>query len=435
MSRLLAAFVLGLMAWATQAYAAADYGTPAAQAALQFDPFNPSNAVDMSDTFLQANPPVLVSGAGTVQPPAAAAAALTPIDPTRPILDVVDSPKVFEGPYLSGLKASFVVTLQKASNTTVTVKYRTLNGTARAGIEYKAKSGTLTFAPGRISQIVLVDVLNDNAAIGNTTNQPYPRTFFLEIFTPTGGASIGRSKGTAEIVENQKSAVGITVSNALPVSEVGSSLKATFTVSLNKSSSQTVKVNYATANGTATAGSDYTAAAGTLTFSPGQTVKTVVVTIKDNSNPPEDIVETFFLNLSAPQNAILLRTQATGQIVEFMGTITSPTISISPAAQSVVEGNSGTKSVSFTVSLNAPSTFTVKVSYATANAGATAGSDYNAASGLLTFLPGQTSKSISVLVKGDTAVEPNEVFNVNLTSPVNGTIGTGSAKVTITNND
>ena len=85
----------------------------------------------------------------------------------------------------------------------------------------------------------------------------------------------------------------------------------------------------------------------------------------------------------------------------------------------VTEGNAGTTAATFTVTLSAAATFPVTVNYATANGTATAGSDYTAASGTLTFAPGQTSKPITVTVNGDTAVEPNETFFVNLSAPTN----------------
>ena len=92
-----------------------------------------------------------------------------------------------------------------------------------------------------------------------------------------------------------------------------------------------------------------------------------------------------------------------------------PRISISDV--SAVEGNSGTTPFTFTVSLSAPSDLPVTVNYATADGSATAGSDYTAASGTLTFAPGQTSQTITVLVNGDRLLEPNETFFVNLSTP------------------
>jgi hypothetical protein len=94
----------------------------------------------------------------------------------------------------------------------------------------------------------------------------------------------------------------------------------TFTVTLSSASSQTVTVNYATANGTATAGSDYTTTSGTLSFSPGQTSHTVSVTTLGDFTPEAN--ETFFVNLSNPTNATIADAQGLGTIQDNDGTMT-----------------------------------------------------------------------------------------------------------------
>jgi len=310
--RIVALIVVSLFAgFVSSAKAVTTYGSPAAAAALRFDPFSQSASTVQNAS--QEHPSVLTSAAG-VSAPDITRSLRTIVNPGTPTLNVVDAPRVFEAPYLHpGLKASFIVTLNPTSKKTVTVKYRTVNGTGRAGIEYGSKTGTLTFQPGHFSQIVEIDVLNDDLKV--STNVPGPRTFFLEIFTPTN-AKIGRDRGMAQIVENGKKQVGVEVGNALPVYETGKNIKSIFTISLNQPSNQIVKVDYKTMNGTAQAGSDYKAVSGTLTFQPGQMSKTVTVTVFDNSGP-EAIVENFFLDISNPHNAILLNHQGTGEIAEF----------------------------------------------------------------------------------------------------------------------
>jgi hypothetical protein len=110
-----------------------------------------------------------------------------------------------------------------------------------------------------------------------------------------------------------------------------------------------------------------------------------------------------------------------------------PAVSI--AGASVAEGNSGTSTLSFPVSLASPVGWSVSVAYATANGSAAAPSDFASTSGTLTFAPGETSKTITVAVAGDTAIEPDETLSVQLSSPVNATIGTGSATGTISDDD
>lgn len=111
----------------------------------------------------------------------------------------------------------------------------------------------------------------------------------------------------------------------------------------------------------------------------------------------------------------------------------TPTISI--ADRSIVEGNSGRKSLRFTVSLSAASSQDVTVLFTTSNGSAVAPSDYRTKSVTVKILAGKTSKPVAVVVNGDVAVEPNETFTVTLTNPVGGTIGDGTATGTITNDD
>jgi hypothetical protein len=139
--------------------------------------------------------------------------------------------------------------------------------------------------------------------------------------------------------------------------------------------------------------------------------------------------ETFVVNLSSPSGATIADSQGQGTIVndDF------PQVSIDDV--SVTEGNAGTKSATFTVTLSAASASTVTVDWATADVTASAASDYEGASGTLTFSAGTTSLPLPVTVKGDTAVEPDETFVVNLSSPSGVTIADGQGQGTILNDD
>ena len=110
-------------------------------------------------------------------------------------------------------------------------------------------------------------------------------------------------------------------------------------------------------------------------------------------------------------------------------------VALSIADASVVEGNAGTTSLVLTVSLSGVTSVPVSVSYATADATATAGSDYAAASGSLSFAPGVTSRTIGITVSGDTTVETDETLLVNLSSPVSTTIADAQGVATIRNDD
>lgn len=109
--------------------------------------------------------------------------------------------------------------------------------------------------------------------------------------------------------------------------------------------------------------------------------------------------------------------------------------SINVSNPTIAEGNTGMFSATFTVSLSAPPLQPVTVHYATSNGTASAGSDYQAASGTLTFAPGETSKTINVLINGDRVAEPNEAFAVNLSGATNATIADGQGVGTIVDDE
>jgi hypothetical protein len=203
-------------------------------------------------------------------------------------------------------------------------------------------------------------------------------------------------------------------------------------VTLSAASASTVTVNFATADGTATTASgDYVPASGALTFAPGETSKSVAVTV--NGDTTVEPNETFYVNLTSPTNATIAVAQGTGTILNDDG-VPLPTLSINNVTAN--EGNSGPTPFGFTVTLSAASASTVTVNFATADGTATvAGGDYVATSGTLTFAPGETSKSVAVTVNGDTTVEPNKTFVVNLTNPANATIAVTQGTGTIIDDD
>jgi CSLREA domain-containing protein len=203
-----------------------------------------------------------------------------------------------------------------------------------------------------------------------------------------------------------------------------------FTVTLSAPSASTVTVNFATADGTASSASDYITTFGTLTFNPGVLTQTITVNVGGDTTVEPD--ETFFVNLSAPTNATIAVGTGTGTIVND-DAASLPTLSINSV--SLAEGNSGTTPFVFTVTLSAASASTVTVNYATADGTATAPSDYGAAAGTLTFAPGATTRTITVGVVGDTVVEPNKTFSVNLSAPTNATIAAATGTGTILDDD
>src|SRR5262249_46114318 len=152
--------------------------------------------------------------------------------------------------------ATFTVSLSAPTDQTVTVNYSTADGTAVAGSDYEAASGTLTFDPGQTSQTVTVSVLGDTLSEAS-------ETFTLNLSSPTN-ATLIQAQGTTTISDDDP-LPSLSVNNVSVVEGNSGTTAATFTVSLSAPSGQTVTVSYATLNGTALASSDYTATSGTLT--------------------------------------------------------------------------------------------------------------------------------------------------------------------------
>ena len=201
-----------------------------------------------------------------------------------------------------------------------------------------------------------------------------------------------------------------------------------FTVTLDEAATETVTVDYATSDGTAAAGDDYTSTSGTLTFDAGTTSKTISVAIADDTDNESD--ETFTVTLSNASGADLGTKTATGTIRNRTLVVeTTPTVSIA--------GGSGTEGddddIDFTVTLDDAASGTVTVDYATSDGSADAGDDYTAKSGTLSFSAGETSKTISVAIEDDIDNESDETFTVTLSNASGADLGTSSATGTIEN--
>jgi len=314
--------------------------------------------------------------------------------------------------------AVFTVSLSTPSSLQTSVNYATANGSAGSPGDYTAASGTLTFDVGETTKTISIEVLRDGQAEGD-------ETFYVDL-TNASNATFAEARGTATI-RNDDAAVS--VQNAW-ITEGNSGTKVLkFYVSLPYATTNTVTVDYATSDGTATAGADYTAASGTLTFAPGETTKTVTVLVKgDVLNEYDD---TLFLTLTDPSTgATIAQARGTGTTID---DDPAPTMSIGGA--SITEGDAGTVDLTFVVTLSATSGKPITVTYQTADGTAVASDDYDSATGPLSFAAGETSKTITVKVKGDVMIESDETLSVQLAGAVNATIARATAQGTILNDD
>lgn len=152
--------------------------------------------------------------------------------------------------------------------------------------------------------------------------------------------------------------------------------------------------------------------------------------VLSNGDVLNEADETFNVNLSSPIAATIADNLALDTI---LNDARAPLITINDVQ--ITKGNSGTKNLTFTVDLSAPSGRAVTVNYASADGTARSTNDYTAKSGRLTFAAGQTSKAISVVIKGDTIVEADETLYMFLSGATNATIGKARGIGTITNDD
>lgn len=363
------------------------------------------------------------ASAATADPQAsndkASASAQVQITQAQPSILIDDVTVLTEGNTGSS-NAVFTVSMSTSSSQTVSIDYATADGTALAGSDYQAVSGTVTFTPGSTSQSISVPILGD-AQVEPTEN------FFVNLSNPVS-AGFADSQGLATILNDDTGGNLQFDPATYAVSEGAGSVAVIVTRTLGQAGDVTVR--YATRGSlTAIADVDYSTMFGTLTFAANQTAAVINIPIIDDG----------LIELSEQFDVILFEPGGGGAL----GAVTTATVTILdnelPSLRIndvlVVEGDTGFKSAVFTVSLSAATGQTVMVDYATVGTSATAGIDFQAAGGTLSFAPGSTSQSITVLVLGDTVVETDESYFVNLNKPIGATVEDPQGLGTIQNDD
>lgn len=314
----------------------------------------------------------------------------------------------------------YTFTLNQAAFSTTSINY-TIGGTAANGTDYATIASPLVIPAGNTTGTVTVNPTADTTIEADET------------------VTLTLAAGTGYTVGVPNSATGTILNDDLPnltINDVtvnegnAGTTNFTFTVSLSAPAGPGgVTFNIATANGSATAGVDYVAQSLT-----GQTIpagsSTYTFTVQVNGDTANEPTETFFVNVTSVINAVVVDGQGVGTI-----TNDDPLPSMSIDDVSVVEGNAGTVNAVFTVTLSAASGQTATVLYATADGTATQPADYTSTSGSLTFTPGQTTRTLTVPVIGETVPEANETFFVNLSGAANATISDNQGVGTITNDD
>ena len=335
----------------------------------------------------------------------------------------------------------FTVTLDPVSDQTVTVDYKTTDGSAVAPEDYAAiATTTLTFDPGDDAKTITVLVNGDTVVEAD-------QDFTVDLSNATGGAQIADAQGLGTIL-NDDGTLLVSIDDVTQPEGTDTSTDYVFTISISGETSEDVVVNYATADGTATvAASDYADTSDSVTFTPGGAL-TQAVTVPVTADNIYERDETFFVDISiggavpvGGGDIVPLQLDANISKGRGVGTIENddapPTLAVTASVGP--EGASGdTTPFPFSVVLTGPTEVVATVNVATADGTATeADNDYTGiASQQLTFTPGSpTTQTLSVPVIGDNAYERDEIFSVKLSGAVDANITGDTAPIIIQNDD
>ncbi|MBT8198519.1 MAG: hypothetical protein KJO84_08495, partial [Acidimicrobiia bacterium] len=321
---------------------------------------------------------------------------------------------------------TLTVTRTGGADLEVGVSYATATGTA-TDADFTATSGTLAWADGDSApKSITVPIIDDTAFEAD-------EAFSVSLANPTGEAILGADTTTVTIVSDdapQRGTINLAQA-AATIDETAGTV--TLTVTRTGGTDGAVGVSYATAAGTAGLG-DFTATSGTLTWADGDTTEqTITVPITDD--PLVEAEEAFAVTLSNPTGGAALGTATTTVTIIDDDIFTVPGVISLTVSNVTVNETDGT--VSITVTRTDGLGGAVDVEFATASGTATEGEDFEALSGILSWLAGEGgSKTITVVLTDDLVAEDNETFTLVLSTPSGGaTLGTSTVTITIVSED
>ena len=312
-------------------------------------------------------------------------------------------------------------------NVILSANYTTRDGSALVGQDYQFQSGTVVFNAGETQKQITVQLINDNLI-------EQGENFFVDLSDPSNAtfSAAGATTATVDVVDDDGGTSTIQFSSAAySVDEGGGS--AILTVVRSGGIGFAVSANYSTSDGTAKAGSDYSATSSTVTFSPGEYSKNITVPILQDAVAEGS--ESFTISLSSPSANAALGTPAIAT-VSINDDDAGNTIQFSPVIYTVNEagpdGQPGQAVLTVTANRTGNPNTTVTVDYNTRDGSAVAGQDYGFTSGTIVFNAGETQKQIAVPLINDTLIEATESFFVDLANPQNASFqGSGSPTATI----
>ena len=347
---------------------------------------------------------------------APSSATVTIVDNDLPYASIT----VNTGPAIESATAGiFKVTTTGSGSGNITVKY-TVSGTATEGTDFAALSGTLSIGKNATSNIT-ISALQDSFIEGYET--------VIITLDPDPAYSLALdSSATMNLQDDDAPQVNVSTTSDF-FSETDGSL-AKFFVSRTGATTGALTVNYSL-SGTATAGSDYTTPSGSVVIPSGSAGAYVDISML--ADTLAEGTETIVLSVTSGSEYGIGYGSAIRYIPDAQAASVATQVRFSAATSSVVE-SAGAVNISVSLSAAAASDVTVEyfINGGTALGG---GIDYQFSLGMLTFLPGETSKNISVTIVDDALAESNETIVIALANPYNSRFGTSSHTLTITDND
>ncbi len=323
--------------------------------------------------------------------------------------------------------ATFNISLLEASVSAVSFNIATANGTATAG------AGSDYVASNLVGQSIAAGTTNQTFSVtinGDITVES-DETFSVSLSSVTG-ASVADGTAVGTIINDDFALLSVD-DVSIAEGQDGSTQTMTFTVRLSVPSAVDVSYDVATVDSSAESGSDFVAKQLTGQIIPaGSTSKTFTVTIiGDNVVEPDEALQLYVYNILGSPTS---QANPIGWILNDDGANTNPQLSISDV--SISEGDNGTKLANFTVQLSAATGVTVGYEIRTIDGTASSETDFIASHQVAQRIAaGQTSKTYSVAINGDTTVEPDETFQVNVSNIISATAGNLQAIGTIVNDD
>lgn len=341
-------------------------------------------------------------------------------------LNVADAVVFNEGDAGTSTDATFIAYLSDPLAADLVLNWATADQTATSPDDYAAASGAVTIPAGALEASFTVTVNGDDQAEGLV-----PEQFAVVLDAASDTVILGFPWATGFIYDDDTAVETrrIVIRNADLVEGDSGSADMVFDVTLDAPATAPVTFRYATRNDTAEAGSDYAATSGEATFRPGDGELTVAVPVFGDTLPEDD--ETFMLEVTGILGDAVAGGSGVGRI-----RTDDPIARLSIDNVAVTEGDSGTTTLTFTVALAEPLREALDVAYTSNDVTATAGEDYTAVSSTLTIPAGAVAGRIEVTVSGDTVLEDDEVFEMNISTTLETAIVTDNTGAgTILNDD